>query len=102
MKLNLENIMIDMSFASEEVKEFTGCKNNLALVDLFDYLEIAVKKINKLEKEIIEYDNKLDDACRENDSLQEDIRDLEDDIESNYKRIDEDLDFYGMSQSDFV
>lgn len=49
-----------------------------------------------------EFINEFEDVLTELERKEEELSDLRNDIEYNYKAIDNDLEFYGMSQNDFI
>lgn len=49
-----------------------------------------------------EFMNEFEDIVTELERKEEELSELRNDIEYNYKSINVDLEFYGMSQNDFI
>lgn len=74
-------MFIDIRELSEKAKERFGNK------DFVNYKEFM---------------NEFEDILTELERKEEELSELRDDIEYNYKAINNDLEFYGMSENDFI
>ena len=54
------------------------------------------------KKAYLEIMNEFEDILTELERKEEELSELRNDIEYNYKPINVDLEFYGMSQNDFI
>lgn len=71
-----------------------------------DIRELSEKAKERFEnKDFVNYKefmNEFEDILTELERKEEELSELRDDIEYNYKPINADLEFYGMSQNDFI
>lgn len=71
-----------------------------------DIRELSEKAKERFEnKDFVNYKefmNEFEDILTELERKEEELSELRDDIEYNYKPINNDLEFYGMSQNDFI